>query len=403
MVEKKPGIGIYGSTPKTSTKKPTKPPAKKAALMPQIDYGHVENNVYGGPLKKGGLGKGMINPSTDLGIFSGLAGFINGLTKTNRTGVKPSSTVPNSPGTPVENPFYTLGRKKPSALPAGPSEKDFASTLADAIAMLREQGGGGGVSYDPYRQSARQNQAEADTNLNAMYTGLANSIAADAPGIQKSYGDTVAAQQGITEKAGQGIQQGYQSANDMLTQQAQALGIQEGVANQINSGQTSAGDAARALADNAGAGATAQTQLNTNRQSALDYNTSVKQAAEQEGAAQRAARMADLQSVLAQLDVGEQEANRSAQGSNTSNALSLAQWLYGNQTDERRYQDSLSQNAAELAIKAAGNQKEVRTPVFNPEADSYLMKVLGYSDPKEYQRWITENPSGYATMLKLFS
>jgi hypothetical protein len=319
---------------------------------------------------------------------------------TNRAGVKRSSNVPNSPGIPVQSgewpPKWTQIPKKDDV---GTGESTFADTLAQAIALMREQGGGG-VDYDPYRASARANQAEADTALNSMYTGLAQSIAGDEAGIRQSYGDTIAAQQGLTNQAAQGINEGYRSANDMLSQQAQALGIQEGVQNQINSGQSSAGDLAQHLANNAGAGETAQTQLNRNRQSAVDYNTSVRQAAEQEGAAQRAQRVAELQSVLGQLDMREQEANAQAESGLQSGALSLAQWLYGQNTDERRYQDSLAQSAAEMAMEQMANQEGASVPGVNPQSVALIQELLGYSDPLQFQKWGQENPSGLATLLK---
>lgn len=275
------------------------------------------------------------------------------------------------------------------------SDTGLAATLAEALAMLKSlPGAGGSVNYDPYRQSARQNYNEADANIGAIYRALASSIGADAAGIGSSYSGAIENQQGITEEAAQNIQQGYQSGNDMLRQQAAALGIEEAVANQINSGQTSHGDMTRALADNAGSGQTAQTQLNTNKQSALDYNTATKQAAEQEGAAQRAQRSAELASVLANLDVAEQEANRSAQQSQSDSALGLVKWLYETRQGESRYNDQVAQQALELALEQSSSPQSQESRINGSEATAYLMELLGYTDPKQYQEWLRENPTG---------
>lgn len=290
-------------------------------------------------------------------------------------------------------------------------DQSFASTLAEAIAMLREQGFGGGgpslIDYDPLRGNARSQFSEGDANLNAIYSALASSIGADAAGVGQSYDQAVANQGKISGEEAQAIQQAYQSGDDMMSQQAKALGIEEAVANQINSG-IGAGEMQDALTDNAAAQQTAQTQLNTNRGSALDYNTSVKQAAQQEGAQQRAALQAQLNSVLAQLDMQEQEANAAARSSYDnglqSAGLSLAQWMHENNRSDSRYQDELAMSAQQMAnerylaeLEAGG---QTARPSFNQAGVQYLMELLGYSDPSQFQRWVQENPAGASGLLK---
>lgn len=299
-------------------------------------------------------------------------------------------------GTPVGR----LGVAMPKGTEEAPAaaERTFASTLAEAMKLLSSLGGAGGVDYDPYRQSARTNAAEADANVGAIYRALATSIGNDAPGIGQQYDTAKQTQQAASDQASQAIQQGYQSGRDMLSQQAAALGIQEAVGNQIEAGQTGAGDMSQRLADSAAQNQTAQTQLNTNRQSALDYNTAVKQAAQQEGAAQRAQRQAELRSVLAQIDVAEQDANRSTQGRQGESALSLAQWLWGQDTDEARYQDSLQQSAIEAAMSQGAG-----TPGVNAESVALLQELLGYTDPAQTQQWIQKNPAGATSLFKLFA
>lgn len=289
----------------------------------------------------------------------------------------------------------------------GPTRQTFASTLAEAIQLLQGLGGGGSISYDPQRNALRQNAAEADAQLAAMYGGLANSIAADAAGIGTAYDEAIKRQGDITNQAGQSIQQGYQSGTDMLTQQAQALGIQEAIANQIESGQTAAGDLQQNLAANAAAGQTAQTLLNTNRASALDYNTAVKQAAQQEGAAQRAARQAALQRLLADIDIAEQEANASAQGDLGGSALSLAQWLYGQGTDEARHQDEIAMQAQKIAndydlgLLRWGQPQQGMT--FD-EATMFLANLIGQGQGVAgLQAWAKDNPDNLGYALNFLS
>lgn len=289
----------------------------------------------------------------------------------------------------------------------GAQRRDFASTLAEAIQLLQGLGGGGSISYDPQRNALRQNAAEADAHLAAMYGGLANSIAADAAGIGTAYDEAIKRQGDITNQTGQSIQQGYQSGTDMLTQQAQALGIQEAIANQIKSGQTAAGDLQQNLAANAAAGQTAQTLLNTNRASALDYNTAVKQAAQQEGAAQRAARQAALQRLLADIDIAEQQANVSAQGDLGGSALSLAQWLYGQGTDEARHQDEIAMQAQKIAndydlglLRWGQPQQGMNFD----EATMFLANLIGQGQGAAgLQTWAKENPDNLGYVLNFLA
>jgi hypothetical protein len=283
-----------------------------------------------------------------------------------------------------------------------PTEMSFSDILARAMEMFG--GGGGGpssVSYDPQREAARTNAAESDAKIAGIYNALSQSIVGDAAGIGSSYDQAKAVQQAAADQAQQNVQAGYQSANDMLSQQAAALGIQEAVANQINSGQANGGDMTQRLSDLAAQNAQAQSQLGTNRQSALDYNTAVDQAARQESASRRAALAGELRNILGQIDSAENEANASLanqygsqQGQAQDSALSLAQWMYENQTDERRYQDDQSRRATELALKYPGQQGS--QPPVNPESLRRLQELIGYSeDPGAFQAWLRDN-MGYA-------
>lgn len=310
-------------------------------------------------------------------------------------------------GTTPRNPFEdrNWGQQARDDRAEAPGQMSFSDVLAQAIEMLGGGQDAAGINYDPYRQTARDNAARADKALQGIYGALARSIAGDAAGIGTSYDQALQGQDAVTSDTAESIQQGYQSANDMLTQQAAALGIGQAVGNQIQRGETGAGDMAQALNDNAASGAGARTQLNTNRQSALDYNTSVKQAAEMEGASQRAQRTAELASVLAQIDMQEQEANRSAQSSGAGDAIGLAQWLWEQSQGSADDSWQMEKEARELALsewiaqQKYGDQQVPGSPI-NAESTKLLMELLGISDPAEFQRWIQDNPTGYTSLIK---
>lgn len=333
------------------------------------------------------------------------ASILDNIFPTNRSPVS-AGKQSRSPERDRVNRIFRNNSNQPPVDP-GAQRRDFASTLAEAIQLLQGLGGGGSISYDPQRNALRQNAAEADAHLAAMFGGLADSIAADAAGIGSAYDEAIQRQGDITKQIGESIQQGYQSGTDMLTQQAQALGIQEAIANQIESGQTAAGDLQQNLAANAAAGQTAQTLLNTNRASALDYNTAVKQSVQQEGAAQRAARQAALQKFLADIDIAEQQANASAQGDLGGSVLSLAQWLYGQNADEARHQDDIAMRAQEIA-----NDYELGMLRYGPkqqgmnfdEATMFLANLIGQGQGVAgLQAWAKDNPDNLGYALNFLS
>lgn len=295
----------------------------------------------------------------------------------------------------------------------GPVESDamsFSDILAQAMEMFGGGGGGGPatVNYDPQRAAARQNASESDQKIAGIYNALVQSIEGDASGIGSSYDAAKQAQQEATQRAVTDTTAGYQSANDMLTQQAQALGIGEAVANQINSGQTNSGDMTQRLADLNASGASAEKQLNTNRQSALDYNTAVSQAARQESASRRAALASELRNILGQIDSAESQANAQAQnewasqqGAGQSEALSLAKWMYENQTDERRYQDSMEQDAMELALRYP--QQGPASGLMAPdESWALLQRLVGAQDPTGLQQYTMKSPDNLSAILDAY-
>src|SRR5690606_28803010 len=109
-------------------------------------------------------------------------------------------------------------------IPETPMPGDLQSFLQMAQEIL---GGPNTVSYDPLRQSARNQASDYDARVEAMYNQLANSIRADAPTIQANF------QEGIDSSAGRAAetQQTIQSSSDAAAaknlETLQALGLGE--------------------------------------------------------------------------------------------------------------------------------------------------------------------------------
>lgn len=348
----------------------------------------------------------------------GLSGgaSINAAFPTNRAPLGGSKQFPNSPALPGAMPMQSdaflanlmrgRGRRQQEQ---GPTEMSFSDMLAQAMQLFGGSGEGGGpssVNYDPQRNSARANASEADQKIAGIYAALTNSIAGDAGGIGASYDQAKATQQAAADQAQQNVKAGYQSANDMLTQQAQALGIQEAVANQINSGQANGGDMTQRLSDLGAQNAQAQSQLGTNRQSALDYNTAVAQAARQESASRRAALASELRNILGQIDSAEQETNASlanqyssSAGQGMDSALSLAKWMYENQTDERRHQDESRRLATEMTLKYPGTQQNNAGLMSPDESWSLIQRLVGAQDPQGLQQYTAKSPENLSAVL----
>lgn len=293
---------------------------------------------------------------------------------------------------------------QPKGVPVGNQQQDmsFIDALLMAQGMIPGASVIGRVNYDPQRNAARDNASEADMRIGAMYKQLADSIAADQPGIQAAY------QQAIdeTNSGSQAAQQSVQAATDAASARNQSvlanLGI--GDANQqiIAQGRDANSAAANTMADMAASQQADANALTQNQATAVQQNRSIGSAAGLEGNLQRAQNQAKLQALLAQIDMAEQDKNASIDAQNAqagqggfSQALNLAQSLYGadqqrigRQDDLARYMQSRQDQMDQALIKAQGQQRA------NPDLGT-MLKALGIS-PQD----LANDPQKYAPLLQ---
>lgn len=293
---------------------------------------------------------------------------------------------------------------RPRGVPTGQAQRDMS--FLDALMMAQNMIPGasvlGRVNYDPQRQAARDNASEADMRIGAMYKQLADSIAADQPGIQAAYQQAIDA----TNNGSQAAQQSVQAASDAASARNQSvlanLGI--GDANQqiIAQGRDANTAAANVMADMAAAQQADANALTQNQTTAVQQNRSIGSAAGLEGNLQRAQNQAKLQALLAQIDMAEQDKNASIDAQNAqagqgnfSQAMSLAQALYGadqqrigRQDDLARYMQSRQDQMDQALIKAQGQQR------VNPDLGT-MLKALGIS-PQD----LANDPQKYAPLLQ---
>lgn len=241
---------------------------------------------------------------------------------------------------------------------SGTSPLSFADALAQAMGLIGDGGAGGGVpfvNFDPEREAARSNAAEADSRLGAMYRQLQGSINADAPKIEQAY------QQAITNTntGAQQAQANVQGAVDASQQRNQSvlanLGIQDANSQIIGEGRDANTQAAAAIGDMAQAQQAANTNLTQNQASSVQQNRSIGSAAGLEGNLQRAQNQARLQSLLAQIDSEERGQNASISAQNASQrqgglqtALSLASQLYGYNRDDIAAENDMQMQAMQM-------------------------------------------------------
>lgn len=232
---------------------------------------------------------------------------------------------------------------------AAEAPKSLSDYLQQALALLGGSAGGGGVNYDPQRATARQNASEADARLEAMYRQLRGSIEADAPVIQKAYQTAIDATANTSANAQAQTQAATDAANARNDQILANLGIQQAQGNIIQQGRDLSTQTAQQIADQASRGQAAGDRLISNQATALAHNTNVGNAAGLEGNLQRASNQAKLNALLAQIDMQEQQANKSAGSDNFSKQLNLANSLLEMDRYNQEQQNSLQQSAAKLA------------------------------------------------------
>ena len=266
------------------------------------------------------------------------------------------------------------------------TEQAPAKTLADYLAAASQLMGDarGGVNYDPQRSAARSQAAENDARLEAMYRQLRGSIDADAPVLQQAYQTAIDSTAKNATDAQAQTQAATDAANARNNEVLANLGIQQAQGNIIQNGTDLNTQTAQRMADQATKGQAAGDRLVSNQATALQHNTNIGNAAGLEGNLQRAANQAKLQSLLAEIDMQEQQANQSAGSNALSQKMSLANSLLDFDRYNQEREDGLQQSAAELAAK--GQQSL-------PDLGTYL-QALGIN-PED----IAKDPSKYGSLL----
>ena len=237
----------------------------------------------------------------------------------------------------------------------------FADALTQAFDILGPYGGDDGgygysdipfVNYDPQRNEARGRASEADIRLGAMYDQLTKSIDADEAGIVQSYESAISNSNAAGDQGRANAQAAADAASSSNNDVLASLGIQDANAQIIGEGRDLNTQTANQQADMASSQAAVAQNLIQNQASSVQQNKSIANASTLEGNLQRARNSAQLNALLAQIDMEEQDqntsiasqnqqaamqaanANRSEKNGRLSSAMSFANQLFGANRDD---------------------------------------------------------------------
>lgn len=232
----------------------------------------------------------------------------------------------------------------------------FADALEQAMGLLDQYGGDDGgyghsdipfVNYDPQRNEARGRASEADTRLGAMYDQLTKSIDADEAGINQSYESAIRNSNAAGDQGRANAQAAADASSSRNNDVLASLGIQDANAQIIGEGRDLNTQTANQQADMASNQAAVAQNLAQNQAASVQQNKSIANASTLEGNLQRARNTAQLNALLAQIDMEEQgqntgiasqnqqaamqaaNANRSEKNGRLSSAMSFASQLFG--------------------------------------------------------------------------
>lgn len=348
-----------------------------------------KSSAYQPSTRYGGVGGEIANFSNDvtrnLGNFLSTLGGVS-----TQGGGFGDSLVGSHPMSPENRPKRNAikDRKIQKGYQGGLQPEDSQKTLADYLAMAAELiGGGGGVNYDPQRNAARSQAAEGDARLEAMYRQLRGSIDADAPVLNQAYEGAIDSSAQTSQNAQAQAQAATDSANARNNEVLANLGIEQAAGNIVQNGTDLNTQTAQNIGDMAARGQAVGDRLASNQSTAIQHNTNIGNAAGLEGNLQRAANQSSLQSLLAEIDMQEQQENAAYGQNQFSQQLGMAQELLGFDRYNQEREDNLQMSAAEMM---AEQQQQTALPNFDqlmqalaarglklPEDDpSQLMKML---------------------------
>lgn len=348
----------------------------------------LEPNLFGGPVEFGTTGSGRQGTAfrpTQNG--TGFPGFINtvandatrdffnfGQSVYNWAGGYPQAPAgggagdarvgrnPNQKLSSASRKMAPLNRGRAQAEgPEYTQAMSFADALAQAMGLLGQYGGDDGgygysdipfVNYDPQRNEARGRASEADIRLGAMYDQLTKSIDADEAGIVQSYESAISNSNAAGDQGRANAQAAADAASSRNNDVLASLGIQDANAQIIGEGRDLNTQTANQQADMASNQAAVAQNLVQNQAASVQQNKSIANASTLEGNLQRARNSAQLNALLAQIDMEEQgqntgiasqnqqaamqaaNANRSEKNGRLSSAMSFASQLFGANRDD---------------------------------------------------------------------
>lgn len=273
----------------------------------------------------------------------------------------------------------------------------FSKYLAQAAQIL---GGGGSISYDPQRETARANAADADARLAAMYRELGDSVVADGTMVQEGYDQAIQNSQNSTVAAQEQVQAAAAAAMNQQAEVLGNLGVGDAQGGIIAQGQDLASQAVDQVSDAATRGDAAGQLLAAQQGSAAEYNGGIATAVGLEGVDRQAQNQAALASLLAQIDMEEQTQNAALQQGYQQQQLSLADVLRGYDYSQYQNQNQMQQQAAEQANALQIAQLE-NQPAPNPvESVAAFIQQL---DSAGYIDWANMDASQQAALLNAFA
>lgn len=244
--------------------------------------------------------------------------------------------------------------------------RDFMSFLEEAKKYL---GGAIMPDFSEARNAANERYRTNDAKLQAIYDQLKSSILADEGGIKKNYADAGEAYDETADTAKANIKDAYDSARSAQAAELSALGIEEAAANNAaKQGGGAVADEGAAITGIEQNRAANQDRNTAHSASAVNYNTSIGQAAGVEGADRRANLAADLSRYLGELSMKEQQARAEAEARQQNAVMSLAQALSGDYWNMQDREAQGEQAALEQAMRQ--RQMELDYDLKSRELDS---------------------------------
>lgn len=381
-----------------SNKRSTQYGQKKPVIGGSIGGGILGGGILGGalnnPVGKSILGGGLLNRPKPSQPYKGGGSF----------------NTPQKQGGWSKD-FTQLFKSLPKTVTdigttaAGQFASQDRTPFDDLASLIGGMGGGfdpnsvqvDTSAYDNQEKTARQNGADADAKLQAMYRQLAQSYLDDNAGTKAAYDRSAGALSQASDQAASEVKQAASSSTSDLVGMLSKLGIQDTGKVLANKGTTLAGDTNAVLngiAANKGANLAAN---ESNSAAAQEYNRNISSAANLEGTTQRAENQQNLSKVLQSIAAARTnavnqakqsaaQAAASSQSNAFSNALQLAQaqekWR-GDQADRQlqMQQGQAKQDSSDFnAAQGLNKQNTNKSAAIASAIQGFMRNGMSYED-----------------------